>query len=219
MRAEATSFSRQVGSIKEGEVYAVSGRSSDGEWFRLIIPALAAGEGWVSTNFVTVIGDITDIPVILAPTPLPPTPTPVRLLPTPTVKPATATAAAGDSPLATPAETPTPSPTTAAQATGPDATVETPPVLLTATSTVTPTPAGPPPAGFARVVTDGARLRVRAAPDAGAAIVGYAYAGELYAVLESSADGAWARIGGSPAGAGENPDGGWVATRFLLVGP
>lgn len=249
VRADATADSRQVGSITEGQVYVVTGRSSDGEWFRLAIAALSAGEGWVSTNFVTVIGDITDVPVIVAPTPLPPTATPTRFLPTPTAtapdaetpaaiatevateeateiateaatEPATAEGTA--LPTAIPTEAPTQAPAEAPSAATAVPTA-TPTVLPTTTPTnlfptATPTPQPPPAAGFARVVTDGgARLRVRAAPGADAAIVGHAYNGETYAVLETSADGAWTRIGGSTDGAGENPGGGWVATRFLLV--
>jgi hypothetical protein len=263
VRAEATEFSLQIGSITEGQSFIVTGRSDNGEWFRLATPALPPGEGWVSTNFVIVIGDITDVPVLVAPTPLPPTVTPTRFLPTPTPRAAAATAAPTAAatqvaPTETPTETPTEAPTEVATATPTEAATEAAPAISTATATLLPTatptetpaefatvtatespaetpvtpaavltatlptatftPAAPPAAGFARVVTDGTRLRVRAAPAAEAEIVGYVYSGEVYAVLESSADGEWKRIAGSTDGTGDNPNGGWVATRFLQLG-
>lgn len=77
--------------------------------------------------------------------------------------------------------------------------------------------ASPPlPAGMARVIAEGARLRVRAEPSAAAAIVGWLQPGELVPVTARSADGLWARV---DAGAGvENPEGGWVRVEFLLLG-
>ena len=83
---------------------------------------------------------------------------------------------------------------------------------------VVPAPAAaePPPAGRARVIAEGARLRVRAEPSASAAIVGWLQPGEVVPVTERSADGLWARV---EAGAGvENPEGGWVLVEFLLFG-
>jgi uncharacterized protein YgiM (DUF1202 family) len=85
-------------------------------------------------------------------------------------------------------------------------------VTTTTTAVATPAP------GFALVVTDGTRLRVRSEPAADAEIVGYVYDGETYPVLEVSADGAWVRIGGSTETVSDNPDGGWVAAEFVVMG-
>jgi hypothetical protein len=71
---------------------------------------------------------------------------------------------------------------------------------------------------MAVVTTSGARLRVRSEPNADAQIVGYAYNGETYQVLALSPDGLWVQIAGSTEGMGENPNGGWVAAEFLVVG-
>ena len=75
-----------------------------------------------------------------------------------------------------------------------------------------------PPAGYALVLTDGTRLRVRAEPNNEAEIVGYVYAGEVYPLLESSADGLWSKLGAGEKTPNDNPNGGWVATEFLLIG-
>ena len=69
--------------------------------------------------------------------------------------------------------------------------------------------------GIAVVNGEGVRLRVRATPNTTGAIVGYAYDGERFPVLESSASGAWVRIGGRIDT--DNPDGGWVAAEFVIV--
>lgn len=74
----------------------------------------------------------------------------------------------------------------------------------------------PPAAGFA-LVTAEPRLRVRSAPSTDGEIVGYAYPGEVFAVIGTNEDGTWTQIGGSAESA-ENPNGGWVATEFLLLG-
>lgn len=75
-----------------------------------------------------------------------------------------------------------------------------------------------PDPGFAVVVTDGTRLRVRAEPTTDSDIVGYVYAGEVYEVLGTSDDGVWVQIAGSTEAVSDNPDGGWVAAEFLVVG-
>jgi uncharacterized protein YgiM (DUF1202 family) len=59
VRAEPSPTGEVIGGIKEGEVYDVTGLSSDGEWIQLAIPAIPGGEGWVSANFVSVQGAIT----------------------------------------------------------------------------------------------------------------------------------------------------------------
>lgn len=69
--------------------------------------------------------------------------------------------------------------------------------------------------GIAVVNGEGVRLRVRATPNTTGDIVGYAYDGERFPVLESSASGAWVRIGGRIDT--DNPDGGWVAAEFIVV--
>ena len=71
---------------------------------------------------------------------------------------------------------------------------------------------------MAVVKTAGPRLRVRGQPSADAPIVGYAYPGETFQVLGKSEDGKWIQIAGSTAGKGENPNGGWVAAEFLVLG-
>jgi uncharacterized protein YgiM (DUF1202 family) len=69
--------------------------------------------------------------------------------------------------------------------------------------------------GTATVQTEGVRLRVRAEPSANAEIVGYVYDGEIYAVVETSADGQWTQLGGRPGT--DNVNGGWVASEFLVL--
>ncbi|MCB0047179.1 MAG: SH3 domain-containing protein [Caldilineaceae bacterium] len=76
----------------------------------------------------------------------------------------------------------------------------------------------PPAAGFVQILTDGTRLRVRAEPNTDAEIVGYVYNGEEYELLGQSDDGTWVQIAGSDAAETDNPDGGWVATEFVIIG-
>jgi uncharacterized protein YgiM (DUF1202 family) len=76
----------------------------------------------------------------------------------------------------------------------------------------------PPAAGFALVNTDGTRLRVRAEANTESEIAGYVYDGETYEVVEVSDDGAWVKIAGDSAEVTDNPDGGWVAAQFLVMG-
>jgi uncharacterized protein YgiM (DUF1202 family) len=59
---------------------------------------------------------------------------------------------------------------------------------------------------------------VRSQPATDAEIVGYVYNGESYQVLETSADGLWVKIAGDSAANTDNPNGGWVAAEFLVVG-
>ena len=150
-----------VGGIKEGEVYDVIGLSSDGEWVQLAIPAIAGGEGWVSANFVSVKGAITEVAISEA-----------------------APSAAAETAAVLKLPTPTPS---AGMAAGP---------------------------GTATVQTEGVRLRVRAQPSANAEIVGYVYNGEVFPVLDATADGQWTQIGGRVGT--DNVNGGWVASEFLV---
>ncbi len=53
--------SEVVAGIAEGESYRVMALSDDGFWIQLAIDSAVDGNGWVSTNFVTVEGDITDL--------------------------------------------------------------------------------------------------------------------------------------------------------------
>mgnify|MGYP000857485427 CR=1 FL=1 len=62
--------------------------------------------------------------------------------------------------------------------------------------------------------TEGVRLRVRSEPSADAEIVGYVYNGEVYPVLDTTADGQWTQIGGRVGT--DNVNGGWVASEFLV---
>jgi len=63
VRAKPSSDANVIFGIKQGEQYKVIGLSSDGEWVELDLPDAPNGAGWVSANFVTVEGAITDAPV------------------------------------------------------------------------------------------------------------------------------------------------------------
>ncbi len=76
----------------------------------------------------------------------------------------------------------------------------------------------PPAAGMVQIVTDGTRLRVRAEPSTEAEIAGYVYNGEEYEFVSQSDDGVWVQIGGATAEDTDNPDGGWVAAEFVIIG-
>jgi uncharacterized protein YgiM (DUF1202 family) len=156
-----------VAGIAAGESYRVLALSDDGQWIQLAIDSSPTGAGWVSANFVTVEGDITDLAVGN----------------TAATAPVTTTATTTDS-VAAPAVTlvPTPQP------------------------------------GFALVSTEGIRLRVRSEPTTDSSIVGYAYDGETYQVIATSGDGLWVQIPPATGDNTDNPDGGWVAAEFLLIG-
>ena len=190
VRAEPSESAEVVAGIREGEQYAVIGRSSDGLWIQLEIPRAVQGNGWVSANFVTVQGPITDAAVSDAPAAATPVPT---------------EEAAEAAPTEAPAEEATPAPTEeAAEAAPTEAPAE------EAAPAVTPEP------GFALVTAEGARLRVRAEPSIESAIVGWVQPGEIVPVEEVSADGLWVKLGG--VADTENPDGGWVSAEFVVVG-
>jgi uncharacterized protein YgiM (DUF1202 family) len=131
-----------------------------------------------------------------APTEVPteaPTATPVAfVLPTATPQPADLPAEA----TAVPAEEPTATP-------GEESSEATPVIAA-------------PAAGFATVIAE-PRLRVRSTPSTDGEIVGFGYPGEVFQVLGTSEDGLWTQLAGSAESA-ENPNGGWVATEFLLLG-
>ena len=63
VRAEPKSDADVIFGVKQGEQYKVIGLSSDGEWVELNLPDAPQGTGWVSANFVTVEGTITDAAV------------------------------------------------------------------------------------------------------------------------------------------------------------
>lgn len=171
VRQEPNETSEVIAGIAEGETYRVVGLSSDGQWVQLAIESAPDGAGWVSANFVTVEGDITNLG---------------------------AGADAGAVTATTPATTTE------------TVTESTPASELTLVPT--------PQPGFARVSTDGVRLRVRSEPSAEAPIVGYAYDGEIYEVIATSGDGSWIQIPPATGDNTDNPDGGWVAAEFLIVG-
>ncbi len=240
VRAEPSDSAEVVAGIREGEQFPIIGRSSDGLWVQLDIPRAPGGNGWVSANFVTVQGPITDATVSSAPpaateaaaeeaTPAPieeaaeaaPTEAPAEeATPAPTEE------AAEAAPTEAPAEEATPAPTEeAAEAAPTEAPAEeATPAPTEEAAEAAPTeapaeeaaPAVTPEPGFALVTAEGARLRVRAEPNTDAEIVGWVQPGEIVPVEEVSADGLWVKVGG--VADTENPNGGWVSAEFVVVG-
>ncbi len=210
VRAEPSESAEVVAGINQGETYNVIGLSSDGLWVQLEIPTAPSGNGWVSANFVTVQGAITDAVIAEVPasttvttdtTAVVTDPVTVTADAVPTTDTITATITTTDSAPATTDIT-----TTATVTASTD---------VTATDTTTATAPAP---GYALVSTDGIRLRVRSEPSAEAEIVGYVYNGESYRVLDSSADGLWVLLAGAEQTPTDNPNGGWVSVEFLLIG-
>ena len=201
VRAEPSESAEVVAGIREGEQYEVIGRSSDGLWLELAIPQATQGSGWVSANFVTVAGSITDAEVSSAPVA---TEAPAEEAATPV-----ATEASAEEPVATEAPAEEAATPVATEAPAEDPVATEAPTEETATVT-------PPAAGFALVTAEGARLRVRAEANTDAAIVGWVQPGETVPVVEVSADGLWVKIGPMPDT--QNPDGGWVSAEFLVLG-
>lgn len=193
-----------IAGVREGEQYPVIGRSSDGLWLELAIPRAPQGRGWVSANFVTVSGSIADVRVVTPP-----------VIPTPTPAPIVATEEAVEEPAEaeatpTPAEEPTAEATPAATEEPVEEATPTPLPEEETSAVVAPEP------GFALVIAEGARLRVRAEPSTEAPIVGWLQPGEIIAVEEISEDGLWVRVPGAPGT--QNLTGGWVLAEFLLLG-
>ncbi len=209
VREAAGEEAEVVFGVNEGETYKVMSISDDGQWVQLAIEDAPDGQGWVSANYVSVNGALTggegematesdtesgteSTDIILQPTAVP------------------AEEASEPQPTAVPAEEsselqPTPVPAEeSSEAMDGDAMAEEEIVA--------------PAAGFALVNTDGTRLRVRAEANAESEIAGYVYDGETYAVVEISDDGAWVKIAGDSAEVTDNPDGGWVAAEFLVMG-
>ena len=82
-----------IGVARNGDEGEIVGRSADGRWWAVSLPAAPGGIGWASADFVLAT-NAENVPVIAAPPPPPPTPTPVR--------PPTATPAPPPPPTATP---------------------------------------------------------------------------------------------------------------------
>ncbi|MDQ3248869.1 MAG: SH3 domain-containing protein, partial [Chloroflexota bacterium] len=168
VRAEPLESAEVVAGISQGETYTVTAISADGQWVQLAIADTPAGVGWVSANFVSVAGAITDTATVEIPVssePLTTTQTAITVT-TPVIDTATDTAT-----------------TTATEQTtipAPDPAAVTTTTAVTATVSPTTTVIAPPAPGFATVNTGGTRLRVRSEPNADAEIVGYVYAGETY---------------------------------------
>lgn len=55
-----------VAGVRQNETYGVLAMTSDGAWIQLAVDRAPEGEGWVSTEFVTLEGDITSIPTVPA---------------------------------------------------------------------------------------------------------------------------------------------------------
>ena len=212
--------------VKEGETYKVLSVSEDGLWVQLAIDDAIDGKGWVSANYVSVNGALTGgegemaaesateaTEAILEPTPVPAeesTETTEAVL-EPTAVPAeesTETTEGILEPAAGPAEESSPD-AAGEQAMGEDAMADD---AMAEEEIIA------PEAGYALVNTDGTRLRVRAEANTESEIAGYIYDGETYMVVEVSEDGTWVKIAGDTAEVTDNPDGGWVAAEFLVLG-
>lgn len=201
VRAQPSTTAEVVAGIRQGEQYAVIGRSSDGLWLELAVPRAAQGRGWVSSNFVTVSGSIADAEVVTPPVVAAATPVPTEAPAEEAAEAAPTEVPAEEAAEAAPTETP-------AEETAEAAPTETP--AEEAAEVVTPEP------GFALVIAEGARLRVRAEPSTESAIVGWLQPGETVPVEEVSADGLWVRVSGIPDT--ENLSGGWVLAEFVVLG-
>lgn len=221
VRQEPNEASEQVASIKDGETFDVLGISSDGNWIQLALPEVDGGGGWVSTGFVTLQGDITNIKT-------------TAVIDSEAEAEESATDESEAEPEATATAAPeeesaeatsTAEPEEGAAAT-PEAEEETD---ADAEATATPQPeagatgivivdgVAQPAPGYALVVIDGNdALRVRSAPTAEEDNkVGNVRNGEAYEVLEVSPDGNWVRI---DVPALKLEDGGWVSADFVVIG-
>ena len=82
-----------VARVREGETYPVTGISSDGAWIQLTVEEAPDGAGWVSAEFVTLAGDITNIAIVeVDPATLPTAAPTEEATPEPTAAPAGSTA-------------------------------------------------------------------------------------------------------------------------------
>ncbi len=211
--------SEVVAGVKEGEKYKVLGISSDGLWVQLEIPKAPAGKGWVSADFVTLEGDITNVTKIQVPA-MTSTEVATATQAVATTEVATATQTVMATEVMTPTAAMTPEPVATQTPTATEAMTST--EVMTATATVSATqtsgqqPSATPGPGFALVQTDGTPLRVRSAPTtAEDNKIGNVFNGEIYRVLEVSQDGKWVRIDVPQLGV---KDGGWVSSEFVVIG-
>jgi hypothetical protein len=106
-----------VAVAQPGEQMLVTGRSTDGAWYRIYLPGPVAGEGWVRTDSIELLADGGALPVgtcgeVAAATGIPASPSP-----SPTVAPSATPTVAPPSTSATALPTPTPTPTAAVAAT------------------------------------------------------------------------------------------------------
>lgn len=227
VRAQPSANAEVVAGIREGEQYAVVGRSSDGLWLELAVPRAAQGRGWVSSNFVTVSGSIADVAVAPAPVVAAPTPVPTAAPAEEAAEAAPTEVPAEEATEAAPTEVPAEEATEATPTEVPaeEATEAAPtevPAEEAAEATPTETPAEEvsdvvaPAPGFALVIAEGARLRVRAEPSTDAEIVGWLQPGETVPVEEVSGDGLWVKVSGIADT--ENLSGGWVLAEFVVLG-
>lgn len=202
-----------VAGVRGGETYDVIGISSDGAWIQIEIDRSPSGTGWVSANFVTLEGDITNIATVDVDTGEPAateepaeeaTPEPTEEMaeeatPEPTEE---MTEEATPEPTEEMAEEATPEPTEEmAEEATPEPTEE---------PTEEAVDAG---LGTVTIVTD-LPLRVRSAPTTEEDNkVGNVFDGDVYTVLEISEDGLWVRIDVPEL---DLPDGGWVSAEYVV---
>ncbi len=88
----------QVGSLYRGDTAPVVGKSADASWWQIEYVGTEEGQGWVTTEFVTFVGNPDTVPVVEE----------IDAIPGPTPTPA---ATAGPSPVSSPTQTIRPSPT------------------------------------------------------------------------------------------------------------
>lgn len=157
--------SEMIAGIKQGETYPVLSISSDGEWIQLEgIPQASDGIGWVSSEFVTLEGDITNIA---------------------TVEVATDASAPQDT-------TPSEDIGDTEEAVAEEEAMESEDSATEASEVET--PVEPPAAGFAAInTTTPLRVRSAPTTEEDNKI-GNVFHGEIYEVLEISEDGQWVRI-------------------------
>lgn len=177
-----------VAGVKQGETYPVLAMSSDGAWLQLGVDRAPEGDGWVSTEFVTLEGDITNIPTVEV----------AEMMDE-------EASAEADAPAETDASAEAVAEAEAEAETETEAEFDQEAAIAQAT---------PPPAGQALIVTD-LPLRVRSAPTAEEENkIGNVFDGEVYAVLEVSEDGEWVKIEVAEL----SEDGGWVSSEYVVLG-
>lgn len=220
VRSAPSDNAEVVTGAREGENYPVLAISSDGAWLQLEIERAPEGNGWVASSFVTLEGDITNIPTVevadvLAEAGVEPSAAPTA---EPTEE-AVEEAAAEATPEATPESAEEITSTVDITATETVTAVEemTATEEVTATETTTATAEAEAPAlGYVTINSDGTPLRIRSAPTTEEDNkVGNVFDGEIYRVLEVSEDGLWVRID-VPELNLEN--GGWVSAEFVIMG-